>query len=274
MMFRIAVAALAAAALGTTVALAQSTSTPPVITVASKGKTVAVSGTPQSGAVTFLYTHDKSKEADPEIFRLKDGVTQDQFEAALAKLGPDPTPILKLGDLVSGAFLGPGQPSGRLTTVLTPGNYVALNTAGTKPASFPRVAFTVTAADQPATRPAPTVTYTMRDFRFSGPARIKKSGTLRFDNKGKSPHFVVALKPPKGFPATKLAALLKAGKDSKAPKATQFRSLLGLVSPGSSNDLKYSLSPGKWVIACFMQTASSKGKEHSMLGMEKVVTVR
>lgn len=274
MKFRIALAALAAAALGATAALAQSTSTPPVITVASKGKTITVSGTLQSGAVTFLYTHDKSKEADPEVFRLNDGVTQDQFEQALAKLGPDPSPILKLGSLVSGQNIGPGQPSSRLTTVLTPGNYVALNTAGTKPASFPRVAFTVTAADQPATRPAPTATFAMRDFRFSGPSTIKKSGTLRLNNKGKSPHFVVALKPPKGFSATRLASLLKAGKDSKVPRATQFKGLLGLVSPGSSNDQKYSLTPGKWVIACFMQTASSKGKEHSMLGMEKVITVR
>ena len=247
---------------------------PPVVTVASTGSAIAIHGAPVSGAVTLRFTHARAREADPEIVRLKDGVTQAQFEHGLAALKSDPTPILKVGDLVSGQLLGPGAPSSSVTTVLTPGRYAALDTAGTRPAAYPRAYFTVAAATAPASRPAPSAAYVMRDFAFQGPRSIRRSGSLRFSNRGKSLHFVVALKPPKGYPATRLAALLKAGRDTSAPKSTRFRGLLGLVGPRSSNDVTYSLSPGKWVLACFMQTASSKGREHSMLGMEKVVTVR
>lgn len=53
-----------------------------------------------------------------------------------------------------------------------------------------------------------------------------------------------------------------------------FIRLLGLVSPETIYVTRIDLKPGTYVLACFYGSAGSRGREHTMLGMERAVQVR
>ena len=160
---------------------------------------------------------------------------------------------------------------GTVQTVLTPGNYVALNLTGNGPAA--NVAqFTVTQSSSPAALPAAAATETSIEFGFKGPKVLHDGTMVRMENGGFLVHMDVLIGARNKAGANKIAALLKAGKDHKAGKlATGGVDLMDPASPGAMQQEVLNAKPGYYVQACFMDTQD--GREHTTLGMERVIRI-
>jgi hypothetical protein len=146
------------------VAGASAASTLPTLNVAVTGKTgIAVSGSKVSGAVSITSTFSGKGQGSYGLVRLDQGVTFQEALRAVQSHHGDPNALTPFGSL----FVSADAP-GTVQTVLTPGNYVALNVTGNGPAA--NVAqFTVTQSSSPAALPAATATETSIEFSFKGP---------------------------------------------------------------------------------------------------------
>jgi hypothetical protein len=158
---------------------ASAASTLPTLNVAVTGKTgIAVSGNEVSGAVSITSTFSGKGQGAYGLVRLNQGVSFPEALNAVQSHHGDPNALTPLGSLVVAA-----DAPGTIQTVLTPGNYVALNLTGNGPSA--NVAqFTVTQSPSPATLPAATATETSIEFGFNGP-RVLHDGTMvRVENGG------------------------------------------------------------------------------------------
>jgi plastocyanin len=262
-------AALASAAALTTAAVSGAqTSALPTLTLSLTGTAITVGGNVQSGAVNITST-STAKEAEPTIVRLNPGVTADQLLAAVAHI-QDPNDVAAYGSIVFDADAPRGTTSAQ--TLLTPGDYLALDTQGDNPTKWPHAAFTVTAAAQPAALPAANATVRAMEFGFRSPKTLHVGQVVRFQNDGYLVHMIDAVKVRNTRDAKRVTALLRAGKDSKAEKlAVGFASFMGPASHGAVQQLKLNAKPGIYVFACFMATQDHR--EHVQLGMLKTVRI-
>ncbi len=259
------VAACAVGLAGVTAASAVSTL--PTLSVAVTGKTgIAVSGSTVSGAVSVMSTFSGKDQGAYGLVRLNEGVSFSEALRAVQSHQGDPNALTPFGSLLVAA-----DAPGTIQTVLTPGNYVALNLTGNGPA--PNVAqFTVTQSSSPAALPAPAATETSIEFGFTGPKVLHDGTIVRVENGGYLVHMDSLIGARNKAGAEQIAALLKAGKDHKAQKlATGSVDLMDPASPGAMQQEVLNAKPGYYVQACFMDTQD--GREHTMLGMERVIRI-
>ena len=246
---------------------ASAASTLPALNVAVTGKTgIAVSGSTVSGAVSITSTFSGKGQGGYGLVRLNQGVLFSDALHAVQSHHGDPNALTPFGSLVVSA----DAPS-TVQTLLTPGNYVALNLTGSGPAA--NVAqFTVTQSSSPAALPAAAATETSIEFGFTGPSVLHDGTTVRLVNGGYLVHMDVLIGARNKAGADKIMALLKAGKDGKAQKlATSFADLMDPASPGAMQQEVLNAKPGYYVQACFMSTQD--GREHTALGMERVIRI-
>lgn len=246
---------------------ASAASTLPALNVAVTGKTsIAVSGSTVSGAVSITSTFSGKGQGGYGLIRLNQGVSfQEAFNAVQSHHG-DPNALTPFGSL----FVAADAP-GTVQTVLTPGNYVALNLTGNGPSA--NVAqFTVTQSSSPAALPAAAATETSIEFGFQGPTVLHDGTMVRVENGGYLVHMDALIGARNKAGAEEIIALLKAGKDHKAQKlATGFADLMDPASPGAMQQEILNAKPGYYVQACFMDTQD--GREHTQLGMERVIRI-
>ena len=239
----------------------------PTIRVAVAGKTaIAVSGATVSGAVNVVSTFSGKGQGGYGLVRLDPGVSFARALGAVRAHHGDPNALTPFGAIV----VSTGAP-GTVQTVLTPGNYVALNLTGNGPAK--QVAqFTVTRSVAPARLPKAAATETSIEFGFTGP-RVMHDGTIvRLVNGGYLVHMDVMIGARSKTGAQRIARLLRAGQDHAAEKlATGFVDLMDPASPGAMQQQVLHASAGYYVQACFMTTQD--GREHTTLGMERVVRI-
>ena len=246
---------------------ASAASTLPALNVAVTGKTgIAVSGSTVSGAVSITSTFSGKGQGGYGLVRLNQGVSFQEALHAVQSHQGDPNALTPFASLVVSA----DAPS-KVQTVLTPGNYVALNLTGNGPAA--NVAqFTVTPSSSPAALPAAAATETSIEFGFKGPSVLHDGTTVRLVNGGYLVHMDVLIGARNKAGADKIMALLKAGNDNKAHKlATSFADLMDPASPGAMQQEVLNAKPGYYVQACFMDTQD--GREHTTLGMERVIRI-
>ncbi len=238
----------------------------PTLNVALTGKTgVSVSGSTVSGAVNVVSTFSGKGQGEVGLVRLNPGVSLQQAAGAVQGHHGDINALTPFGSL----FVDASAP-GTVQTTLTPGNYVALNITGNKPAFAP---FTVTASSSPAALPAASATQTAIEFAFKG-SKVLHNGTIvRAQNGGWLVHMIDLIGVRNAATGRKVMALLLAGKDRRAQRlATRnFVNLLGPASPGALQQEVLNTKPGFYVEACFMNTLD--GREHTQLGMERLVRV-
>jgi hypothetical protein len=262
------VVAVASAATGR-----KSTTPLPVVGISEINKTVTVSGTPQSGATELDFTTDlKAKGLESGtvlgLIHLKAGVTPDQFAAGIK---PDGSNIAKFGTLDTTVDVSKGQLV-KIQTVLKPGQYV-IGDLNSSPKSGLHTTINVAQSPTAATLPPADATIRMKDYKFTGPSVLKRGELVRVENTGKEQHMAVALKAKNRKAAKQIEALLRKGKDRQVEKGLKVvGELQDDVSPGAVNQGLLSLPKGIWVIACFMTT--SKGVEHTRLGMERTLIVK
>ncbi len=246
---------------------ASAASTLPTLNVAVTGKTgIAVSGSEVSGAVSITSTFTGKGQGGYGLIRLNQGVSFQEALGAVQSHHGDPNALTPFGSLVVSA-----DAPGTIQTVLTPGNYVALNLTGNGPAA--NVAkFTVTQSSSPAALPKAAATETSIEFGFEGPKVLHDGTIVRMVNGGYLVHMdsLIGARNKRG--ADRIAALLRAGKDNKAQKlATGFVDLMDPASPGAMQQQVLDAKSGYYVQACFMDTQD--GREHTTLGMERVIRI-
>jgi hypothetical protein len=222
----------------------------PTLNVALTGaQGVSVSGSMVSGAVRVVSTFSGklppgSMGADVGLVRLNPGVTLEQAVGAVQSHGGDLNALTPYASL----FADDGAP-GTFETVLTPGNYVALNLSGNGQPAFAQ--FTVTQAPAPAALPPAAATERSIEFGFRGPAVLHNGTVVRAQNDGFLVHMIDLIGVPNARTGRKVMALLKAGKDHAAQKlATHaFVGLLGPASPGAMQQQVLNAKPGYYVEA-------------------------
>ena len=245
---------------------ASAASTLPTLNVAVSGKTgIAVSGSTVSGAVSIASTFSGKGQGGYGLVRLDQGVSFPEALGAVQSHHGDPNALTPFGSLVVSA-----DAPGTVQTVLTPGNYVALNLTGNGPSGAAQ--FTITPSSSPASLPAAAATETSIEFGFKGPKVLHDGTMVRAENGGYLVHMDVLIGARNKRGANKIAALLKAGKDHEGQKlATSGVDLMDPASPGAMQQEILNAKPGYYVQACFMDTQD--GREHTQLGMERVIRI-
>jgi hypothetical protein len=246
---------------------ASAASTLPTLNVAVTGKSgIKVSGSEVSGAVNVTSTFSGKGQGGYGLIGLNQGVSFPEALLAVQSHQGDPNALTPFGSLLVAA-----DAPATVQTVLTPGNYVALNLTGNGPSA--NVAqFTVTQSSSPAALPAAAATETSIEFGFKGPNVLHDGTIVRAENDGFLVHMDVLIGARNKAEAEQLMALLKAGKDNKAHKfATGFVDLIDPASPGAMQQQILNAKPGYYVQACFMDTQD--GREHTQLGMERLVRI-
>ncbi len=241
----------------------------PKITVAMNGKKITVGGALQSGGVQIVSTVTHERQGSPIFVRLDPGVSFQQFLKVLPKAAADPNNLDGTGSIVTDTDVSRGTTS-RIQASLKAGNYVALDVSGNgRP---PLAPFTIARAAHPAALPRPAATIAAIEFGFRGPRTLHRGDLVRFANHGFLVHMIVFATARNHRQARKVARLLKAGKQGKAQRhATGFGTFAGPLSHGAYQQLTVR-HRGWYVLACFMQTQD--GRDHTRLGMERVIHVR
>jgi hypothetical protein len=163
---------------------------------------------------------------------------------------------------------------GTIQVNLTAGDYVAINLSGMGgPPGFTQ--FHVHSTGSPAALPTPAATQTSIEFGFKGPKVLKNGSLVRAVNGGFLVHMIDLIGVKNKADAQKVVGLLRkgAGRKKVAPFLSGvFVSLLDPASPGAEQQLTLNAKPGFYVEACFMNTQD--GREHTQLGMERIVRVK
>ena len=234
---------------------------------------IKVSGSMNSGAVkvvsTFTGKAPTGKNSNGPtwgLVRLEPGVSVQQAFQAVGSHHGDLNALTPYGSLFADA-----SAPGTVETVLTPGNYVALNITGNGQPAFKT--FTVKRSSSPAALPAAKATETSIEFGFKGPKTLRDGTIVRAKNAGYLVHMDILAGVSSASNGRKVMALLRAGKDGKAQKLVtkSFVGLLGPASPGAMQQMVLNTKPGYYVQVCFMDTQD--GREHTQLGMERLVKV-
>jgi hypothetical protein len=108
------------------------------------------------------------------------------------------------------------------------------------------------------------------DYRFEGlPARVA-AGTHRitFENQGTEAHELFLFRNPDGLSLHEIAELGPEG----APEAVDLVTLLVAVPGAAAEPTDVDLTPGEYVVACFIPAASD-GRGHFEHGMQAAFTV-
>jgi hypothetical protein len=263
--------AMTVAALGAAGASATAAGTLPTFPVTMTGSSIRVPSSVPAGAVNVVSTVSGEATGSPTLVHLNTGVTFQQAFAAARSHGGDPNALQGLASIVFNVQANKGTSSAQ--TVLTPGNWVALDSTKNNPAKWPVAFFTVTANSAAASLPAAAATIATQEFRFVGPSRLHSGELVRFENGGYLAHMVIGLPVRNMSSAKAVVALLRAGKDNKAMKLITGPppGWVGTFSPGGIVQETINARPGVYVIACFMDTQDHR--EHTQLGMEKVIRI-
>lgn len=217
-----------------------------------------------AGPVSFVLQNEGQEEHHAQFVRLNDGVTLEQFGAALRQGPPAAFPLVTFRGGPS--VTRPGQTSFAVTLDLEPGTYMMLCFIES-PDGVPHLAkgmvrpFTV----------APPLTVTLRDFAFEVPEIRAGVQTLRVVNQGPQPHEMVIARVPADVTPEQIAAALQS---PEAPPPFPMENLSGMqaLTAGLSGWVTVDFTPGTYVLLCFVPDPAT-GLPHLALGMYAVITI-
>ena len=232
---------------------------------------ITLEGAPQIGTGFHrISLENKGRgQAAVALVKLKQGVTVEQFNAAIPKL-KDPTKVEDLGSVVASSFyMGP---SDYVTTIrLENADYVFVDVSK-KPVA--RMSFRPGPQASAVAPPKPDATVKLLDYKFSMPSTLKAGkSVIRTRNDGRQLHHALVMPLKKGVSDKRVLRDLKAGKEPRYALAGPPSALVEIVSPKTTNDVEVNMRKGKYLFVCFLQN-TPKSKPHAMLGMEKIVTVK
>jgi hypothetical protein len=243
----------------------------PTLTLALNGRSVAVGGQLQSGAVDVVSTVSAG-HTEPVLIRLNAGVPFSAFSQASAAINAHQGDLNYLDAYGSVVFdISADKGTNTTQTTLQPGNYLAVDLSSSSP-DPPHAAFVIGQAPHPVPLPKPGATITAIDFGFQGPGKLHEGELVRFQNSGFLVHQIQGIGVKNANAAKQLTILLRAAKDKQAPKlGTSFPEFAGPLSPGGVQQELITEPPGTYVLACIMRTQD--GREHTQLGMERTIQI-
>jgi hypothetical protein len=136
-----------------------------------------------------------------------------------------------------------------------PGEYAAFSQGNNQSGLGTVARFSVAGGAAGGSLPRSDSSILMYDYGFKVPGKIDGNGVLRIDNIGENQHFIVGIRLNPGVSPRAARRALVTGQDMQGPPPGELVSVVGLVSPGSSNLMQASLKPGVYVIACFYADA-------------------
>ena len=263
----------AAAAATTANAPAAAATAPNEVTVRAADFAYTAPAEIPAGMTTFRLANDGPNLHHLQIVRLDSAKTFADLRQALQKAGPLPGWAVVVG--------GPNAPDPKTeanaTLDMRPGRY-ALVCFVDLPDGVPHVAkgmvkeLTVTpAASAAAAAPTPDVVLTLRDYDFdlSKPlARGRQTIEVR-TAANTQPHEVELIRLAPGTTTEEMLAWMR---KPEGPPPGQGLGGVAATVPGSTNYFTAELTPGSYLLICFLPDAKD-GKPHFMHGMTKSVTV-
>jgi hypothetical protein len=247
--------------------------TPPVIDVMASDYAFQAPDVLPSGLVTVRLMNHGQEPHHAQLLRLNDGVSFDQFAAALQAEGEG---ALRMTTITGGPGAVDPLKSSEVTLDLSPGSY-ALACFITSPDGVPHLAKgmlkPLTVADEaadPSTAPEAAGTMTLRDFAFDLPDQVPAGRlTYKVVNDGPQPHELNILKLTPGSTVDDVRAW--AANPSTPPPFEAVGGMNGL-GPGEDGFMTVDLEPGAYVAICNIPDPAS-GWSHSRLGMIRAFTV-
>jgi hypothetical protein len=182
------------------------------------------------------------------VLRLADGADPDAVASLDTGGLTDVRELERSADLVSGATVRTGA-GFRSTIEVRAGRYVVVDQSSDTRA---HATFTVSGAAAQAAAPAPTARLRMTDHAFVLPRRLDPIGVLRVANAGTRPHHVLGIRVSGRVDDRAALRMARNGGDLNAIGTPQ--DVLGLVSPGTANLVRYRLKPGRWVLVSYYGT--------------------
>jgi hypothetical protein len=220
-----------------------------------------------AGLVTIRLTNLGHEVHHGQLLRLNEGVTFEEFTAALTS---DGEAALRFTTLAGGPGAIDPQAASEVTLDLTPGAYV-LACFVTDASGVPHVArgmlkpLEIIPADGTAmVAPSASDTFAMQDFSFEIPPTLPAGlATYQVVNRGPQPHEFDILKLAPGQTADDVLVW-----DSSPSGPPPFTSVGGLngISAGASGYMTLDLDPGAYVAVCHIPDSGS-GVAHLHLGM-------
>jgi len=222
----------------------------------------------EAGLVKVNLVNDGQEPHHAQIVRLNDGVTLEQFQAALQEGEAAAFPLIAF---VGGpGLVDPGLQT-QVTLDLVPGQYVLLCFVPSHD-GMPHLAkgmvrpIEVVATAETANPPvvAADQTITLRDFSFVMPASVKAGQQVwQITNEGPQPHEIMLVKLADGKTMDDIQAYMQ------EPHGTPPFSQIGgfqAINPGATGWLNLDLTPGEYLALCHIPDPAS-GKAHEELGM-------
>lgn len=234
------------------------------------------------GITKFVVSSVKS--AGFQLLTADPGYTPEKAAADInAAFGKNDMKALKRFEARTTLLGGVSSPAGGTGTAwlkLPSGEVWAVDTDPqvTDPAKI--VTLTVAGTATGATLPAAPTLMAIKDTTWANkPASIPAKGILRFKNKATNNHFIVMAKLAKGKTVADFAAWVDkvtSGKKAGPPPLDNSEPGIdsGVLSPGHKMALKYHVSKGKYVLACFWPDAAMGGLPHAFMGMFRGITVK
>jgi hypothetical protein len=248
--------------------------TPPVIDVMASDYAFEAPDVLPSGLVTVRLMNHGQEPHHAQLLRLNDGVSFDQFAAALQSEGEG---ALRMTTISGGPGAVDPLKSSEVTLDLSPGSY-ALACFITSPDGVPHLAkgmlkpLTVTATGAADSNTVSEVsgTMTLRDFAFDLPDQVPAGRlTYKVVNDGPQPHELNILKLTPGSTVDDVRAW--AANPTTPPPFEAVGGMNGL-GPGADGYMTVDLEPGEYVAICNIPDPAS-GWAHSRLGMIRAFTV-
>lgn len=302
----IAIVVVAVAVLGVAAFLVLPRPDATIPTEAATIPTVTIGGaeysftTPESfpgGLVRLNFVNNGQEDHHAQMLRLNDGVTFEQFlstfeEVMQAVPVEGDAAFLRIEEIAVFAGGPPPTSPGQANEVVQDlrfGNYVLLcfleDAEGIPHVANGMIAqFAVIAAPvEPAIPPRAQGTVELGDFAFVNvPEFAAGKTTLQVTNSGSQPHEMIVLRL-RGISADQLLEILSAPPPPPGeappppppgPPPFEFVGGIQAFMPGETTWITLDLSPGEYVVVCFIPSPLHEGAPHLALGMNHAFTIR
>jgi plastocyanin len=223
----------------------------------------------ETGYQTLTFTNTGKELHHLQLVRLNDGVTLEQFQAAMPQ---GEAAMMPLVELVGGVGLVvPGQTATATVHLEKPGIYVELcfvpDANGVPHLALGMVKpIEVVASSVTTEAPKADLVVDMHDFAFTIPGELN-AGTQTWEvvNHGEQPHELMLGKIQEGKTLEDVMAYLQTGQFGPDLPLDLMGGAQGM-STGHSTFVTYDLEPGNYVALCFIPDPKT-GLPHLALGM-------
>ncbi len=203
-----------------------------------------------------------------QLLRLNDGVTLEQFQAALQQGEEAALPLVTMH---GGVGVLPKGESGRVLVTLEEGQYV-LTCFVPSQDGVPHLAkgmltpmkVVANESTEAVQIPEADVTVALKDFNFVLPETISSGKqTWEISNEGPQPHEIIIMKLGDNMTMADIQAYFES---MEGPPPFEFVGGMQGLSVGESGTLELDLGPGNYIVACAIPDPAT-GMAHSDLGM-------